>query len=509
MIDTQRKHFILSVEDDTLFQRELCQQLSPEFEMEIVSSLKQAREILLQRKFDILLLDRFLPDGDSVSLISELKSKYPDTCILLLTSDRDFTSTHQALEFGASNYLVKPPTLFVERGRNRHAFIDDLICQIGLARKHLTLERQNEILQNRIHGNSKHIELIGRSASIQNLKSQIRKYRGLKTPILILGESGTGKELVAQLLHKQEGPNRPFIMVNCSAIADNLAESHLFGQVKGGYTGASENRKGFLEQANGGDLFLDEVGDIPYAIQVKLLRAIEYGEYSPVGSMEVKRSQFRLISATHRNLQQMIYENQFRSDFYYRINGIQIKTEPLRARTEDILDLAPYFLIRQAGSRFSIPKETMKYLQNLPWTGNVRDLKHSIERAYANNRDRNPSEIYPEDIEADNSAGTACENEAKIPLPRSAEDVSPQSYADYMKTAEKLYYERTLQLCEQNLSFTHLKLGISRTTIYQKLRELGIGSKNNQRINEALSQVRGLTTQIRKPRRPIRKGISK
>ncbi len=470
---------ILMIEDDLYFQEEVKRHLIHEFRVNHANSIAEAQKLIHQYHFDVVLLDKILQEEITLSLITEIKDLYPECAILLLTADSNFNSAKEALELGACDYIVKPHSLIPSKNELKHSFFDHLIHRIHAAKNHLSILLQNIILKERIEQN-KQTELIGRSKTILEIKDKIKKVKDLNTPILILGETGTGKELIAKLLHEQEKSGRPFEVINCAAISQNLIESHLFGHEKGAFTGATNPMVGYFEKANGGDLFLDEVGDIPYDIQVKLLRVLDSGVYTRVGSVLSRRTNVRLICATHRNLEKLIHEQKFRSDFYFRINGIQIKTAPLRAHNEDIEDLAHYFLLKNVGVHYSVPKETIEFLRKQPWPGNVRELRNAIELAYANARSKQRSILQQEDFELSLSSH-AYDHETKIiPLPSTIEDLSPKNFFEFTKSMEHLYLEKTLQLCGYNLVLVQLHLGVSRTTLYQKIKEHEITIKQQK-----------------------------
>ena len=289
--------------------------------------------------------------------------------------------------------------------------------------------------------------------------------------ILITGESGTGKELIAKAIH-DNSPRRtkPFITVNCGALTETLLESELFGHIKGSFTGAICNKRGLFDEADGGTIFLDEIGDITPALQVKLLRVIQEGEFKPVGSTEVRKVDCRVIAATHCNLDAFVREGKFREDLYYRLKVILIELPPLRERIDDLPDLAAHFLShysKRTGKVVThISKEAMSLLFAYPWPGNIRELEHAIERALAMT---NTSILYPEDFppEIVNYKRSECRQTEGM-------EVAPGERANSLEQMERAHIIRVLQQASFNKSKAAEILGIDRATLYRKAQRYNI-----------------------------------
>jgi DNA-binding NtrC family response regulator len=310
-------------------------------------------------------------------------------------------------------------------------------------------------------------QLIGQSAATVRLISRIRTMASSDAPVLIDGESGTGKELVARMLHEQ-GPRapHPFVAVNCAAFPETLLEAELFGHERGAFTGASRVRHGRFKAADSGTLFLDEIGETPQLAQVKLLRVLERGEFEPLGSTKSVNVDVRLISATHRDLKKCVHDKTFREDLYYRLNVLDIHVPPLRERRDDILVLIEYFLRIHTPPERSIPRLSpgaWAVLTTYDFPGNVRELEHAIERAVvlAQGLDIEVTHL-PEDMTQ------TCEERAVQPL------VTFPPLGEAAKEFEREYIRRALQIVENRKAQAAALLGISRKTLWEKLREHGL-----------------------------------
>jgi transcriptional regulator with PAS, ATPase and Fis domain len=302
--------------------------------------------------------------------------------------------------------------------------------------------------------------MVGRSRQMQGVFELIARIAQTDITVLIEGESGTGKELVARAIHQASSRGRrPFIAVNCGALPENLLESELFGHIRGAFTGAINNKRGLFEEANGGTIFLDEIGEMSPALQVKLLRFLQDGEIKRVGSNEVLKLDVRVIAATNRRLQQMVNEGQFRSDLYYRLNVIGINLPPLRERPEDVEFLAGHFL-RKFAQRLRKPVsdisgEAMQRLREYHWPGNVRELENVLERAVA--------------LAADNRLDT-------LDLPAAVRDASRTTHVPVrlsLREVERQHILETVDACNGNYDEAARVLGIGRTTLWRKLKEYG------------------------------------
>lgn len=360
---------ILIVDDEEKFTEILGQRLSRKnYLVETANSGSLALRIIESKEFDAAIFDIKMNGMDGLELLVEAKKVQPNIEVIMLTGYADVDTAIKAMKNGAYDYLIKPIKP-VEL---------ELILDKALEKKKLKESNQNLI--ETIQRTSGRPNIVGVSEPIVNLKQVIEKVADSSLPVLILGESGTGKELVASALHYNScRAHHPFIPINASAIPNQLLESELFGYVKGAFTGAGVDKKGLLELANEGTVFLDEIGDMDTSLQVKLLRFLDTGEIRPIGGTIAKRINVRVVTATNIDMQQAIEDGSFREDFYYRLSVIRIEMPPLRDRGRDKLYLAEHFL-RQSNLNKRLSKEAEEFLLNYRFPGNVRELANLIER---------------------------------------------------------------------------------------------------------------------------------
>lgn len=428
-------------------------------------SLAEARVLLQKETFDVVILDKGLPDGDGIELLTELKASHPTTVVIVLTSDSDFSSVKHCIARGADDYVVKSENV-----------VPDLLVRIPIAVSKAASTRRLSNLEQLVKDAFRY-EIVGKSPSTMELREAVLSLKGSSAHVLITGESGTGKELIARRLNSiEEDRNRPFVAVNCGAIPENLIESELFGHKKGSFTGALQDRVGKFELAHNGDLFLDEIGELPLAAQVRLLRAIQEGEITRVGDSRVIRVSCRIIAATNRNLTQMVREGKFREDLYHRLNVIHVPTTPLRERLEDISDLAKLFTLQIGGSNFKITDAAIRALQDYDWPGNIRELRNSIERAIIATRRRKSTEITAVDVAMKRPMETIAQRSRKLEfgLPVQISDLSRDHYDDFLRAAEREYFKSALELSNGNVVAMGQRLGISRSTAFKKLKDLQV-----------------------------------
>ncbi len=337
----------------------------------IVSTACSAEEgltLAAQQSFDAVLLDVRLPGQNGLDAMPALREHLPHAPIIVMTAYGDLPTAVKAVQQGAFEYLLKP--------------FDLPVVERILAR---ALRRETAVPKSTTPPPSADT-LIGSSTAMQSVFKQIALASASDASVYIRGESGCGKELVARAIHRfSRRASRPLVVIHLASLSESLAESELFGHVRGAFTGAHEARRGLLEQADGGTVFLDEVADIPRSLQVKLLRVVEYGEVFPVGSAEPRKVNLRVISATHQDLRQCVVDETFRHDLYYRLNAFEIFVPPLRERPEDIRELVSHFVNRavvEPNRRVpSVADETYQELLRRPWPGNVRELSNAIEYA--------------------------------------------------------------------------------------------------------------------------------
>ena len=333
--------------------------------------LKSAEQLLTRHHFDLCLSDMRLPDGDGIDLVRKISMEYPDTPVAMITAHGSMESAVNALKAGAFDFVSKPVDLQVLR---------------QLVTKALKLKASAEPDEREQTTTHPSCSLLGRSKAVESMRLMIAKLARSQAPVYISGESGTGKELAARLIH-QQGPRagQGFVAVNCGAIPQELMESEFFGHTKGSFTGAIADKGGLFTAADGGTLFLDEVADLPLAMQVKLLRAIQEKRIRPVGSAKEVSVDVRIISATHKNLAKMVANGEFRQDLFYRINVIELPVPPLRERCEDISLLTNHVLTQLAKEmgegQIAISSDAIRRLETYSFPGNIRELENILQRA--------------------------------------------------------------------------------------------------------------------------------
>jgi len=350
---------------------------------------RQALELLAEEPAEIIISDVKMPDMDGIQLLRSLRETQPQIGVVLMTAFASVDTAREAFKLGADDFIQKP--FDVEELK--------LIVRKTLEKQELIAENEAFKRAQRDRGSVGNI--IGNSAKMQAIFQMIETVAEVQSTVLVNGESGTGKELVARAIHDMSPrAEKPFISINCGAFTETLLESELFGYVKGSFTGANTNRKGLFEAANGGTIFLDEIGEMSPAMQVKLLRVLQERRVRPVGAHEELAVDARVIAATNRDLKQMTGDGTFREDLFYRISVIPIDLPPLRERREDIPELVDHFIKKfcdQSGKQLTISPRTVQYLEDYAWHGNVRELEHTIERAVALERS---GEIQPEQLPA-------------------------------------------------------------------------------------------------------------
>jgi len=359
---------LILIVDDEPDIRELLEITLSRMGKETISAenITTATSMLAEHDVDLCLTDMKLPDGNGIDLVKHINSDYPDLPVAMITAHGNMESAIEALKAGAFDFISKP----VDLKTLRH------LIDTALKLPHHNAEEPS----------SDELELLGGSKAMQDTRSKIAKLARSQAPVYISGESGVGKELVARLIHNK-GPrmDKPFIPVNCGAIPNELMESEFFGHKKGSFTGAMNDKQGLFQAADGGTLFLDEVADLPLQMQVKLLRAIQEKAIRPIGGNDEIPINVRILSATHKDLANLVTANQFRQDLFYRINVIELKVPSLRERTEDIPVLVNHFLKLIATEwRVDIPEldqQAMQALMNYSFPGNVRELENILERA--------------------------------------------------------------------------------------------------------------------------------
>jgi DNA-binding NtrC family response regulator len=341
------------------------------------TSPRDAQRLLTERSFDVMLVDNVMPQLSGLDLIREYVSSTPEgerPQILMMTAHATVESAIEAMKLGALDYLQKPFE------------IDELLVVVTRAIDHQRLRTEYRYLRSERDEQFDHYGIVGRSRVMEEIIQRAERVAETKSTVLITGETGTGKELVARAIHNRSAQrDMPLIRVNCAAIPESLLESELFGHVRGAFTGAATSKKGKFALADGGTIFLDEIGTMSPALQSKLLRVLQEREFEPLGSERTEKIDVRVIAATNRDLRQMVAEGKFQEDLFYRLNVIPIELPPLRERRDDIPPLVDHFLKKHAqrtGRRIErIDDGVLAQLQQYDWPGNVRELENVIERA--------------------------------------------------------------------------------------------------------------------------------
>jgi len=367
----------LMIVDDERAIREVCRDVAQTlgFHTSIADSAEHAYRVLESNAIDVVLLDLKLPGAGGLEALHQIRERRPDVVIIVVTGYGTVQSAVQAMKNGAYDYVTKPFSM------------EELRLLLERVSSHLKLKTENRMLREKIKSKQGFGSIVGRAPEMEKLYRIIAKAAQSTHPVLILGESGTGKEMVARSIHFS-GPfrDKPFIPVDCGSLVPTLIESELFGYVKGAFTGAVQSRDGLLAIAEGGTVFLDEVGELPVDLQAKLLRAIQEREIRPVGSTRRIAINVRILAATNRDLEQAVAQGTFRRDLYFRLNVLSLRIPPLRERRQDIPLLAAHFLerlSRASGQERSVSDEAMKALLAYDWPGNVRELENCLERACA------------------------------------------------------------------------------------------------------------------------------
>ena len=345
------------------------------FEVTAFLNPLQALDAMRDHLFDLALIDLKMGPIDGLQLLKEARHLSPETTVVIMTAHGSVDSAVEAMKLGAHDYLQKP----FEFAELQHV--------VDRVYEYHRLEQEVSQLREELDRKEGTGELVTRSESMKSVISLALQVAQSGISVLIEGESGTGKELLAHLIHQKSPRARgPFVVVNCSALAENLLESELFGHVRGSFTGAIKDHQGRFETADGGTVFLDEVGEIPTATQVKLLRFLQSKEFERVGETATRKVDVRVIAATNSDLSAAVQAGTFREDLFYRLNAVRLKLPPLRERVEDIPLLIQHFL-KKRGAKASIRPEAAKALEGYPWRGNVRELENVIERAVILARD--------------------------------------------------------------------------------------------------------------------------
>ena len=366
-----KKNLILIAEDDVSIRTVLSTELENKYDLKLTDNCAQLWNWVSDGLGDLIILDVVMPDENGLDLVPKIKEIRPDVKIIIISAQNTILTAMRAVEKGAYEYLAKPFDLTELNKVIDTAFSDN--------NKSLDTYKKEEI-----KSENNDIPIIGSSPLMQKVFKSVAKLANTDLTVMIFGESGTGKELVAKILHEYgKRKNGPFVAINMAAIPKELIESELFGHEKGSFTGAFSKKSGKFEEADGGTLFLDEIGDMPYEAQTRLLRVIQEGEFNRVGGNEKIKTNLRIITATHRNLDELVQNGGFREDLFYRLNVFPINLPPLRLRLSDLNKLVHYFLnksYKEGLSKKKISEEAINELKKYKWPGNIRELENFIRR---------------------------------------------------------------------------------------------------------------------------------
>lgn len=443
---------ILIVDDEETLRESMGRLLTREgYSVTTAGTGEQALELCRLNLFDLIITDIFLPGIDGIEVLKKAKERTPDQLVIIMTAFASLETAVEALRAGAYDYIMKP------------VIHEEIKLLIKGALRQRALQAENTLLRKQIEKEYDFSRIIGVSPRIKETLAEVAKVADSRSNVLIIGETGTGKELIARAVHYNSGrKDKPFVPINCSAIPEHLLESELFGHVRGAFTGATAHKKGLFEEANGGTVFLDEIGEMSAPLQSKLLRVIEDQEVRPVGGTQTLRVDLRFISATNKDLEKATGAGAFRGDLYYRINTINITMPPLRERREDIPYLARHFLARFAAELGkplkNLSEESYALLLEYAWPGNVRELKNIIERAVLISEDS--GSIGPEHLPENLKRGRG-----GVIVDCMDRGLSIEEYTK----AFIIRYQQTLS--EQKLAD---KLGITRKSLWEKRKRWGI-----------------------------------
>jgi DNA-binding NtrC family response regulator len=450
---------ILVVEDEPDIRRILQLFLKEKgFIVTVADQPARALEILDQGPVDLILSDVRMPGMSGIELLRSLKERDPEIELVLMTAYSSVKDAVEAIRLGAADYVEKPIDF-----RRLERVMATVLEKRGL-------KQRTRILQQQLQGSTSFEDMVGRSQQMLELFAFLERLARYPTTALVTGESGTGKELVARALHRLSPlKEKPFIICNCTTLAPTLLESELFGHVRGSFTGADRDRKGLFEAAHGGTIFLDEIGELPLAVQVKLLRVLENREIKRVGSTDPIYIDIRVIAATNRDLPTMVAEGTFREDLYYRLDVGAIHLPPLRERSDDVESLSTHFIDvfnKKLGKELTgLDERVREIFLAAPWPGNVRELSNVIERAMVVARGPN---ITPEDLPPHLLLPRAAAEPAAMAVPTEpGNDLS-------LAAAEREQIRRALEAASGRRIEAARLLGLSRRTLYRKLEKYGL-----------------------------------
>ena len=438
---------VLIVDDEPSVLLETAASLKRQYEVLTASRAEDAERMLAEQRIDLLLTDLRLPGKDGIALLERVKAAHPDTPVVLMSGHGTIEEAVKAIRLGAVDFVEKP------FGPER------LQVTVERALELKALQRENERLRT-LAGAAD--EMIGKSRALEQIRAEAAKVAKTEAKVMITGESGTGKELVARAIHRQSARSRgPFEKLNCAALPKDLVESELFGYEKGAFTGAAQMKRGRLEAAHQGTLFLDEAGDMSLETQAKFLRAIETGEIERLGGTRTISVDTRILAATNKDLPAEIQSGRFREDLFYRLNVVPIHIPPLRARREDVPLLVAHFVERfgaeQPRGPRTVTREAMERLSAYSWPGNIRELKNLMERLL---------------IMTDGDAIELSDVEDALPI--DSGDEPPSEIRAARDKAERDTILSMLRECQWNVSEASRRLGMDRGYLHRKIKRYGL-----------------------------------
>ncbi|HTM08698.1 MAG TPA: sigma-54 dependent transcriptional regulator [Verrucomicrobiae bacterium] len=442
---------ILVAEDQEMSRRGLAQLLREQgFQVAEAEDGLRAVASMDDNDFDLVLTDLMMPGADGITVLRHAREHAPQTLVMLMTGHASIETAIEALQLGAQDYILKP------------LILEDVVRKVRHLIEHKKLAWENQMLRREISEHFATGDPVGKSAAMHKLVTLIDKVAPTPTTVLITGESGVGKEVVARSIHaRSDRRDTVFLPVNCSAIPETLLESQLFGHVKGSFTGAVASQEGLFQRARGGTIFLDEIGEIPLSLQVKLLRVIEEKQLLSVGSTHPTNVDVRIITATNRDLKTETDAGRFRADLFYRLNVFEIHIPPLRERREDIPSLIEYLICRHnremKRNYKGVDNAAMRLIMALPWKGNIRELDNVLERAMILG---SGEWITPHDLTGQEPSQYATDDDWRL----------EKVLSDY----ERFHIKRSLEKTAGDKKLASEMLGLSLSTLYRKLEKWNV-----------------------------------
>ncbi len=470
---------ILIIDDDYALKVVMIKALrTSKINIKTAATISEGWYLLEKEEFDLVICDVVLPDGDGLELVKKLKKKFSHLEFIIISAQNNILTAIKADQLDVFEYITKPLDL------------NDLIISVDRSLKKKTEKNQNFKFE-------ENLPMIGTSQVMQVVYKNIAKITKTNFSVLINGESGTGKELVAKTIHNfSDRSKEPFTAINMASLPENLIESELFGYEKGAFTGAEKKTLGFFEKSSGGTIFLDEIGDMPYDIQSRLLRVLQFGEFTRVGGRELIKTDVRIISATNKDLNSAISKNEFREDLYYRLNVINITLPALRERENDIISIAQHYLSLYSERKKQFDSSAINFLRGYSWPGNVRELENLLKRVSVLTSETIINSTILEDY-IDYDKPNTYENNHD--LTNKSEKENLRSYLDnflknffktldsndekiglhnkFMDEFERPLIVKTLNFCRGNQIKTSKILGINRNTLRTKIKKFNIPTK--------------------------------